>query len=418
MDSTQVVLLVVLGLLFFVSGFLSGSETAIVAIPRERIGRLSPDNRRGEHLVSLVAEIETTISTILVANNFVNILATAIATVVFTRLLGETAGPIVATFGVTIIVLVIGEITPKTLAARFPERFGLVVATPLFYLRKMLTPITAVFTAISRLALSLFRAPRASDAVTEDDVRALAWLGTQSGSIEEHEREFIDAMFAAGDRPIRDVMTPRVDVIALEVPLDELRIRQAVAETGHSRYPVTAPGASLDQLLGILYVKDLLRLAGPIGDERIRRMLRQPPVLPESVPVLAALTELRHRRAGFAMVADEHGGIEGLVTIKDLVSELVGELQDEYDPRVPSAVRSPDGSWVADGRITVEELQDLIGIELPTGPYSSVAGLFLTESGDIPREGDIITVDSVTMTVTAMEKLRIARIRVDKLAAE
>ena len=413
MDATQISLLAVLGLLFVLSGFLSGSETAIVAIPRERIGRLPADDRRSERLGALVADIESTISTILVANNFVNILATAVATVLFTRLLGETVGPIVATFGVTALVLVVGEITPKTLAARFPERFGLVVARPLFWLRKALRPVTIIFSAVSRLALRLFRAPRTEASVTEDDVRALAWLGAQSGSIEEHEREFIDAMFEAGDRPVRDVMTPRVDVVTLEIPLNELTVRQAVAETGHSRYPITEPGASLDEMLGILYVKDLLRLAGPISDDRIRRLLRQPPIVPESVPVLAALTELRHARAGFAMVADEHGGIEGLVTIKDLVSELVGELQDEYDPQVPAAVRTADNTWVADGRITVEELVDIIGVDLPEGPYSSIAGLFLTQAGDIPREGDAVAVDGVRMTVTAMEKLRIARIRVE-----
>ncbi len=413
MDATQLALLAVLAILFAASGFLSGSETAIVAIPRERVGQLSAGGKGGERLASLVADIEATISTILVANNFVNILATAIATVLFTRLLGEPAGPVVATFGVTAVVLVVGEITPKTLAARFPERFGLVVATPLFWLRRFLSPITAVFTSISRLALKLFRAPRAESAITEDDVRALAWLGTQTGSIEEHEREFIDAMFAAGDRPIRDVMTPRVDVVTLEVPLDELRIRQVVAETGHSRYPILQAGASLDQMLGILYVKDLLRLAGPIGDDRIRRMLRQPPIIPESVPVLAALSELRHAKAGFAMVADEHGGIEGLVTIKDLVSELVGELQDEYDPQIPAAVRTPDGAWIADGRMSVEELEEIVGVRLPSGPYSSIAGLFLSTSGDIPREGESVTVESISLTVTSMEKLRIARLRVE-----
>lgn len=413
MDATQTALLAVLALLFTASGFLSGSETAIVALPRERVRQLSEQGRRGERLAALVADIEATISTVLVANNFVNILATAIATVLFTRLLGETAGPVVATFGVTAIVLVVGEITPKTLAARFPERFGFVVATPLYWLSRILSPITAIFTGVSRLALRLFRAPRTESAITEDDVRALAWLGAQSGSIEEHEREFIDAMFAAGDRPVRDVMTPRVDVVTLEVPLDELRIRQAVAETGHSRYPILEPGASLDEMLGILYVKDLLRLAGPIGDERIRRLLRQPPIIPESVAVLAALSELRHRKAGFAMVADEHGGIEGLVTIKDLVSELVGELQDEYDPQIPAAVRTSDHSWVADGRMTVEELEAVIGRELPAGPYSSIAGLFLTQAGEVPREGDSVTIDTVSLTVTAMEKLRIARIRVE-----
>ena len=413
MDATQVALLAVLALLFAASGFLSGSETAIVALPRERISQLSAEGKRAERLASLVADIEATISTILVANNFVNILATAIATVLFTRLLGERTGPIVATFGVTAIVLVVGEITPKTLAARFPERFGLVVATPLFWLRKVLSPITGIFTAVSRLALTLFRAPRAESAITEDDVRALAWLGAQSGSIEEHEREFIDAMFEAGDRPVRDVMTPRVDVVTLDVPLDELRIRQAVAETGHSRYPIVEAGASLDEMLGILYVKDLLRLAGPIGDDRTRGLRRQPPTIPESVAVLAALSGLRHRKAGFAMVADEHGGIEGLVTIKDLVSELVGELQDEYDPQVPAAVRTSDRTWVADGRMSVEELEDVIGRDLPDGPYSSIAGLFLSEAGEVPREGDSVTIDAVSLTVTAMEKLRIARIRVE-----
>lgn len=413
MDGTQIALLAVLGGLFIASGFLSGSETAIVAIPRERVGQLSDGAKRGERLASLVSDIEATISTILVANNFVNILATAIATVVFTRLLGEPTGPVVATFGVTAVVLVVGEITPKTLAARFPEQFGLVVARPLFWLRRILSPITAVFTAVSRLALRLIRTPRAESSITEDDVRALAWLGAQLGSIEEHEREFIDAMFEAGDRPVRDVMTPRVDLVTLEVPLDELMIRQVVGETGHSRYPILQPGASLDEMLGVLYVKDLLRLAGPIGDDRIRRMLRQPPILPESVPVLAALRELRQRKAGFAMVADEHGGLEGLVTIKDLVSELVGELQDEYDPHIPAAVRTSERTWLADGRMTVEELASVIGLDLPDGPYSSVAGLFLTEAGDIPREGDSVTVESVALTVMAMEKLRIARIRVE-----
>lgn len=414
MTSLQIGLVFLLFALFIASGFLSGSETAVVAIPRERMPSLAKSGSRGEKLAALVADPERTIGTILVANNFVNILATSIATVLAVELINESIGPIVATFGMTAVVLVAGEITPKTLAARYPERYGLAVAPILTIVTKTLEPVAVVFRSLSGLVLRAFGVNRPAErSVTEADVRALALLGEQGGSIEQVEREIIESLFASADRPIRDVMTPRVDIVTIEEPVTMTRVRDAISMTGHSRYPVVSEGGGLDDLVGVLSVKDLLRIDTDAHPERISRMIRQPAYVPESAPVLRVLSEIRDKRIGFAMVLDEHGGIDGIVTIKDLVAELVGEIQDEFDPGVPSATPIGDKEWITSGSMPVEELAEEIDVELPEGPYTTIGGLFLYEHGDIPEEGAVVEVDHVVMTVVTMERLRIARLRIE-----
>ncbi|MDH3307065.1 MAG: hemolysin family protein [Acidimicrobiia bacterium] len=411
MPVERVILLIGLGLCLIASGFLSGSETAVVAIPRERLARL--EGRRGGALLALASHPERTIGTILVANNFVNILAAALATILAVDLLGERWGTVVATFGLTAVVLVVGEITPKTLASRFPERYGLAVAPALWRASRFLNPVSRVFRSISNFILKLVGADVDDDrSVTEDDVKALALLGEQAGEIEQEERQLIEALFSATDRLIRDVMTPRVDVVSLHLPLDEPAIRRAVAETGHSRFPVLETRGDVDRLAGVLYVKDLLRTNTPLTAERTHRLLREPFFVPETAPLMAVLHEFRTRRIGIAVVLDEHGGIEGIVTAKDLVSELVGHVHDEYDPGAPAAAATGDGEWTADGSMTVDDLADTIGVELPEGPFTTTAGMFLFLFGDIPAEGDTVEVGRVRMTVADMDRRRIGRVRV------
>lgn len=416
MSTAQVGLLGFLALCFMASGFLSGSETAVVAIPRERLGQLKESGWRGARLASLVETPEHTIGTVLVANNFVNILATAIATVLAVDLIGEPAGPIIATFVVTGIVLVAGEITPKTLAARYPEQYGLAAAPILFWILWALEPISKIFRAISNRILKLVGGDGDSNrAVTEADVRALALMGEESGEIEQFEREIIDAVFHVADRPVREVMTPRVDIRSLETPVTIDAIRRIVAETGHSRYPVVPAGEELDHALGVLTAKDLFRVSGEPTPDRITRLLRQPHYVPESAPLLQVLSEIRQRRVGFALVLDEHGGVEGMVTVKDILSELVGELQDEYDPGIPAAAPTGEQRWEADGAIPVDELGDVIGHALPEGPYRTAGGLFLFLHGDIPVEGEAIHVTGVRLTAVTMDRNRIARLRIELL---
>jgi CBS domain containing-hemolysin-like protein len=351
---------------------------------------------------------------LLVANNFVNILAASVATALFIDLAGETWGPWIVTLLLTGIILVFGEIGPKTLAHRYPEGFSLLVAGPISSLSRFLQPISTTFTFITRGIFRLFRikldgglAP-----VTEDDIRALAALSESSGEIEAAEREIIDALFSLADQPIREVMTPRVDIVSVAAPIDRVAVQEVVAATGHSRFPVVAN--THDEILGILAVKDVLRLPPDAGPAEIARVLRPPTYIPESRPVLAVLQEMRRRRFGFGVVVDEHGGVEGIVTTKDVISELVGSLRDEYDPTTPAIVPAGPDRWIVDGRTDVDELEAELGRDLPRGDYSTVAGLFMDAAGKIPTEGDRVVVDEVVLTALMMDGRRIARLRVER----
>jgi putative hemolysin len=414
MTPVQAILLVVLGLCILSSGFLSGSETAIISVPRERAHQLAEQGRSGQRLEALLTDLEGTIGTLLVANNFVNILGASVATALAIALVGETWGPWLATVVVTAVILIVGEITPKTLATRRPDRYALAVAGVLFRLVRILDPITAVFVAISRAILRVLRVPRQDQAslITEEDIRALAILGERSGEIESAEREIIDSVFDLTDQPVREVMTPRVEIVTMGLSPTADAIRSAVMTSGHSRYPVV--DGDLDHMVGVLYVKDLLRAPHDPSPDEILDLLREPLYVPESASVLEALHLMRRRRAGFAAVLDEHGGVEGIVTIKDLIAELVGEIQDEFDPGVPITVPLGPETWITDGRVTVEDLSEDIGVELPVGPYGSVAGLYLAESGDIPREGDTVDIAGMRFTVLHMEGRRIDRLRVER----
>lgn len=414
MSSLQVTYLVIFGVCIVASGFFSGSETALIGIQRERVHQLASTSR-GAKLAALVADPDRMLSTLLVANNFVNILAAAVATALFIDLAGEEWGPWLATIVVTSVILVIGEISPKSLAARYPEQFSLAVAPTIWNLSRVLRPVSRVFQAIAQVLFRVFRLP--ADAtphlVTEDDIRSMALLGEEEGEIETVEREIIHALFELADRPVREVMTPRVDIVALVEPVVVGDVREAIAATGHSRFPVTK--GSLDSIVGILYVKDLLRRPFDPEPHEVRRLLREPVYVPESKPILQLFQEMKAGRRGFAVVSDEHGGVEGVVTIKDLVSELTGELQDEFDPGLPTLVQIRAGEWIADGRVSLEELADEVDVDLPEGEYATAGGLFLHLAGRIPEEGDTVPCNGLTLTVIRMDRNRIDRLKVETM---
>jgi putative hemolysin len=410
------VYIAILGVTAVASGFFSGSETALIGIGRERVRQLATQGRRGERVVQLVADPDRLLSTILVANNLVNILGASVATTLFIDLLGEQWGPWVATIVVTAVVLIVGEITPKTLAARYPERFSLAVAPTIWRLSAVLGPIARFFTSITRGIMRLFglRDVDRASAVTEADIRALSELGLEGGEIEIVEHQIIEALFTLADRPVREVMTPRVEIVALTMPVTVTDVRERIAATGHSRYPVTS--GDLDQLEGILYVKDLFQMPDASTDGAVAALLRPARYIPESASILSVLQDMRERRSVFGVVMDEHGGVEGIVTVKDLMSELVGSLRDEYDPGKPGAVPIGDDTWLTDGRLSIEELEATIGVDLPSGPYATVAGLFLALAGRIPSDGDTVHVGEVTLRVRQMDRNRIDKIRVERSA--
>jgi putative hemolysin len=406
----------VLGVCTLASGFFSGSETALIGISRERVHQLGAHDDRGKQLERLVSQPGRMLSTLLVANNAVNVLSASVATILFISLVGETWGPWVATAVMTSVLLVFGEITPKTLAARYPEQFSLRVAPTIWNLSIVLAPIATFFSAITRGLLRMLRVDvdGDGDGVTEDDIRALAALGERGGHIEEAEREIIDALFHLADRSVREVMTPRLDIVTLGVPLTPSAIRTAVADTGHSRFLVTS--SDLDNLLGIVHVKDLLQHPDTTDEIDLSRLIRTPTYIPETMSVLDTLDEMRSKRYAMAVVVDEHGGVEGIVTVKDLVSELVGELQDEYDPGTPSVALLNRGVWIADGRLDIDDLEEAVGYNLTDGPFSTVGGFIMALFGKIPEEGDRITDDGFRYTILGMDRQRVDRVRIERLS--
>lgn len=413
--SHRLILLAVFGVCLLASGFLSGSETAFTALPKERLPQLAGAGRRGRLLEKLVKDLEGTIGVILVANNFVNILATSVAALLAIGLVGESLGTALSTVSVTILVLVFGEVTPKMLAARHPERYGSVAAGPVWALRAALRPVSRLFTGAGRALIRLLRAPPPeAQGATLADVRALAILGERSGEIEPGEREIIERLFETADQPVRDVMTPRMDMVTLALPVAADAVRAAAAGTAHSRFPVVGEDGNPDSIRGILHAKDVLIRGGALTEDEVAALLRPPHYVPESAPVMRVLNDLRSRRTGMAVVMDEHGGVEGLVTVKDLVGELVGQLQDEYDPRAPVILPVGRGVWLADGRAPVDDLEAAAGVQVEDGPYSTAAGLFLYLSGRIPAAGDEVEYGGLTLTVLAMDRRQIAKLRVQK----
>ncbi len=412
MSPDKILYLVIFGLCTLASGFVSGSETALIGIGKERVHQLDDRGKAGLRVQQLVADPERTLATLLVANNLVNVLAAAVATALFISLVGVQWGPWLATAAVTAVLLIFGEITPKTLANRYPEEFALTVAPVIWQLSRFLAPVAAFFGAITAGLLRLMRIPidRASVAVTDEDIRALTELSVLEGELEGVEHEIIDALLDLADRPVREAMTPRIDLVTLQEPVTMDDVRKAVAATGHSRYPVT--DGDVDDLLGLLYVKDLLPRQSDADSDEIHQLLRRPHFIPETTSILATLTDMRQRRYAVACVVDEHGGVEGMVTAKDLLAELVGELQDEYDPGVPAVVRIGNRNWIADGRVAVEELAGEIGRSIPEGPYTTVAGLFMAVAGQVPEEGDSVQVEGVELTVLQMDRNRVDRVEV------
>ena len=415
MNPINIVYIAILAVCAVGSGFFSGSETALIGIGRERVHQVSTLGRRGRRVAQLVADPERLLSTLLVANNLVNILGAAVATTLFISLIGEQWGPWVSTLAVTVVVLIVGEITPKTIAAHYPERFSLAVAPTIWRLSLVLSPVARLFTAVTRGLLRLLKISTNDDGrgVTEADLKALAELSAAGGEIEAAEREIIDSLFTLADRPVRDVMTPRVDIVTLGNPLTLDDVRESVSNAAHSRFPITE--GDLDDLVGILYVKDVLQLDGEPNPASISALIRKPTYVPESAPILQVLQDMQARRFTMALVLDEHGGVEGLVTIKDLVSELVGELQDEYDPGIPTIVPIGPGRWMADGRLPIDDFSETMEHEFPEGPYSTLGGLFLSVAGHIPSDGHQLTIDGYRLVVMRMDRNRIDRVRVEKL---
>ena len=412
--STNLIIALIAICLFF-SALLSGSETAITYVPREKIHQLS-DSKRNKKIKNAKDELEKTIGGILVANNFVNILMASLSTILFVNFLDgdETAGSALSTIVITLLVLIAGEITPKTIASRNPIGFLSRTAFIIDFLSRVFAPFTSLITK------AIDNTSKEGDMdgdgeITEADIQALTALGEMEGQILPAEREIIDSLLDFSDRPIKEIMTPRVDVLFLSIPVDMEDVRKVVDEKRISRMPISR-SESLDDTFGIVYVKDLFNLDNEATSVEVENLVKDAIYLPEYTTVLSALNILRENQASFACVIDENGGIEGVITIKDVLSEFVGDLPDEHDERFKGIKRLGPGQWVVEGKTDIDDFEEFFGLESQESDVATVGGLYLSYSEKLPAVNEKITVHGLELTVSAIDNRRIDSLIVKKIS--
>lgn len=383
--------LIGLVLLLAVSGFFSGAETALTGANRYRISYLARrGDPRAERVRTLLADRERLLSTILVGNNFANIAAAALATTLAIGLAGER-GAIYATLLMTVVVLIFAEIAPKTLAARYPERVSYMVAGPISVLVKVLYPLAGAAVLVANAILALLgKSGGEPTAMSEEDIKGMISLGDEEVSIPREKRSMLRGVFRLGDIAIEAIMIPRTKVVALDVAAAPHELLETIRTSGFTRFPVCR--GTLDDVIGVLNSKDVFRYSDRIADMRIERLARRPLFVPESAPLQVVLRAFQQQQQHLAIVIDEYGGVEGIVSLEDVLEEIVGEINDEFDvPRVPQVAELADGALRVAGACPLALLNRRYGLDLQAAESATLAGLVLELAGCIPTVGERIS---------------------------
>lgn len=411
LDLSTTALLVILGFLLCMSAFFSASETALMSLSRIRLIHMVEEKVKGASVIDkLREEPSRLLGTILVGNNLVNIAASSIATVLAIEYFGDS-GVGIATGVVTIVVLIFGEITPKSLAAQKSERISLLVAKPISVLAYFLSPIVTVFSHVASIFLRLFgcRSNAKLPSITEEELKSMVNLGEEEGVIEDHEKTMICNVFDFGDQLVKDIMVPRMDIIAININSSYDDIIKIIRTEQFSRYPVYSN--RIDNIVGILNVKDLVYLdSGENFD--IKKFAKKPYYTFEFMNTSELFNEMKKRRTHMAIVLDEYGGTAGIVTMEDLVEEIVGEISDEYDMQTKEIETIREGEYIVDGSTRIEELNDLIGTNIESEHYESIGGFMIQLLGRLPRQGESVDYLNTRFVIENVEKNRIKKIRV------
>jgi len=404
------------------SAYFMSSETAITAVSKVRLRQLENEgDERARKLNSLLKDSTRLLSTILLGNNIAQNALTAILTAVTLRWLSNLdlnpgwAIPI-STIISTFLILIFAEVTPKSYAFQRAEKVALFTATPLSILHKLFSPVAIVMTTVANLILKVFglKLVNPEPFVTEEEIKTLVDIGEEEGIIEEEEREIIEGVFEFSETLAREVMVPRVDIVALDVNSTFEEAIDTINMSGHSRIPIYEE--TIDNIVGILYAKDLLKYFGLKNPPPLKAIMRSPYYVPETKPIDELFREMRAQKIHMAIIIDEYGGTAGLVTIEDILEELVGEIMDEYDINEESMVKeiAPD-ELIVDGRMNLEELNEMLGVNLPAEETDTIAGFVYDHISHIPKAGEEFEYDGVLIRVEEVRGRRITKLRIKKV---
>jgi putative hemolysin len=420
----------VIVLLTLLEGFFVAAEIALVAIRRSRVEQLAEEGhagaRRVRHLQEdpgrflAVSQLGLTVigffASAYAAVNLAGALSDVLTGAGMDAGTAEGVALLIVTITLALFTIIFAELVPKTLALSNPDRFALALSAPIDVLARVLSPLIALLTGVTRAIAGLFGASVTNEArISADELRLIVERGGEQGILEAEEEQMINAVIELGDQRIHEVMVPRIAMVTLAATATTDEAVEKVIEEGHSRIPVYEE--SIDEIVGILYAKDLLPLIRAKTDEQpnLRSLLRTPVYVPESMSVDDLLHEFQRRKVHIAIVLDEYGGTAGLVTIEDLLEEIVGEIQDEYDEEEPLIVKLSDDEARIDGRADVDDLADLFDLTLgleDEAEYDTVGGLIYHRIGGVPKPGDQVSVDGLTLTVETTDGRRVGKVLV------
>ena len=412
MDLSANVLLVLLGLLLCLSAFFSASETALMSLSKIRIVHLFESGVKGAGVITRLRENPSKLlGTILVGNNLVNIAAASIATVLAIEHFGDT-GVGIATGIMTVMVLIFGEITPKTLAAQNSEKVSLIVARPISLLAYLLSPIVLVFTKIAGLFIRLLGGKSNVNlpTITEDELKTMVNLSEEEGVIKENEKTMICNVFDFDDQLIKDVMIQRTDIVAININATYDEIMNIIKTEQYSRYPIY--NKRIDNIVGILNVKELVFYRNSEEVFDIKKFMKKPYYTFEYLKTSELFHEMKKRRTHMAIVIDEYGGTAGIITIEDVLEEIVGDISDEYDTQTKEIETIREGEYVVDGSTRIEQLNEQIGTRIESEHYDSIGGFIIGEIGRLPQQGESIEHENTKFLIENMERNRVKKIRV------
>ena len=400
-------LILTLIVLVLCSAFFSAAETAFSSLNRVRRRLMAEDgNAKAKKALALVEQYDRLLTTILIGNNVVNIAAASIATILFTRLLGDN-GPAVSTLVLTLVVLIFGEITPKSMAKEYPESFACAVAPVLRALTVICTPLNAAFSGWKKLIHHFLKQPD-SAAMTEDELIGLVEEAEDDGILDENESDLIRSAIEFDDVEVEAILTHRVDLRAAADTDTADHLMEIFVDSGYSRIPIYHE--TIDNIIGVVLEKDFYQ-SYIQGRREIAPLIKPIEYTTESTKISALLSKLQTRQSHMAVVIDEYGGTQGIVTMEDILEELVGEIWDEHDDVENDCIRQGDGTWLISGAMSMDDFTDRFDIRLESDS-TTVGGWVLSMIGNLPHEGYTLQKDGLDISIARVTKRRILQVRI------
>lgn len=400
----------------FLSAFFSGSETAFVSLSRAKFqALLQARDRKRDPLNIWVHNPSGLLTSILIGNNLVNIAASAIATDIASQVF-ESSALAVAVGATTFVILVFGEITPKVMARRYAERYVLLAGYSLVLFHYLAWPVTWIFSGLTHRLIRMTGGDPDQDFATvqADEIQLLVSMSAKEGGIDKYPADLIDRVIRFHGKTVKDAMVPRTQIVGLEISDDVNTVLEVANKSGHSRLPVYRE--NLDEMVGVFHVKDLLiEPASAWGSYSLAQHLHPPYFIPESAQLGRIIKEFQKRRIHMAVVVDEFGGTEGIITLEDVLEELVGEIQDEFDREVVMMRKLEGGALEVSGRTPVEDLVSVFPHWEGETPSKTVGGLIMEVTGRVPSPGETVHTEGLKFTVLGSDERQIKRVQVESI---